>query len=169
MSGRPGERASGGAPPAVGPAATAAATSGPAQAKEAPDYDRAARGRATLHQVNRVAASVQSGWLADIAPDLDGFITEFAFGDVISRPGLPLKTRELVTVAALTALGNARPQLVNHIEGALNVGNTPREVVEVILQMVVYAGFPPAINGLDAAKEVFERRGVTVVPIPEQS
>ena len=124
--------------------------------------EREARGRATLEKVNGVAASVQSGWLADIAPDLDGFITEFAFGDVLSRPGLALKTRELATVAALTALGNARPQLVAHIEGALNVGNSPREVVEVILQMTVYAGFPAAINGLDAAKEVFQRRGLKV-------
>ena len=58
-------------------------------------------------------------------------------------------------VAALTAMGNAAPQLKVHIAAALNVGVTRDEVVEVIMQMAVYAGFPAALNGLLAAKEVF--------------
>ena len=61
-------------------------------------------------------------------------------------------------VAALTALGNATPQLKVHIHGALNVGCTKEEVVEVIMQMAVYAGFPAALNGLFVAKEVFSER-----------
>ena len=61
-------------------------------------------------------------------------------------------------VAALTALGNAVPQLKVHIHGALNVGCTEQEVIEVIMQMAVYAGFPAALNGLFAAKEVFNER-----------
>jgi 4-carboxymuconolactone decarboxylase len=71
-----------------------------------------------------------------------------------------LKSREIATVAALTALGNAQPQLKVHIHGALNVGCTREEVVEVILQMAVYAGFPAALNGVMAAKEVFQERDV---------
>ncbi|MEO8120205.1 MAG: carboxymuconolactone decarboxylase family protein, partial [Rhodoferax sp.] len=93
--------------------------------------------------------------LADIAPDFARYLIEFPFGDIYSRPGLDLKSREIAVVAALTALGNAAPQLKVHIQGALNVGVTQGEIVEVIMQMAVYAGFPAALNGLSAAREVF--------------
>jgi 4-carboxymuconolactone decarboxylase len=95
--------------------------------------------------------------LEDIAPDLARFVAEFAYGDVYSRPGLDVKSREIATIAALTALGNAPLQLQSHIEGALNSGCTREEIVEVIIQMAVYAGFPTAINGIMNAKEVFDR------------
>jgi 4-carboxymuconolactone decarboxylase len=72
-----------------------------------------------------------------------------------TRPGLDLRSREIAVVAALTAMGNAAPQLKVHIQGALNVGVTRTEVVETIMQMAVYAGFPAALNGLTAAREVF--------------
>ncbi|HEY8024052.1 MAG TPA: carboxymuconolactone decarboxylase family protein [Burkholderiaceae bacterium] len=93
--------------------------------------------------------------LKDIAPDFSRYLIEFAFGDIYSRPALDLKTRELAVVAALTALGNAAPQLKVHLHGALNVGCSKDEIVEVIMQMAVYAGFPAALNGLFAAKAVF--------------
>ena len=93
--------------------------------------------------------------LADIAPDFARYLIEFPFGDIYNRPGLDLKSREIAVVAALTALGNATPQLKVHIQGALNVGCTRDEIVETIMQMAVYAGFPAALNGLAAAKEVF--------------
>lgn len=96
--------------------------------------------------------------LKDIAPDLARYTIEFPFGDVYSRPGLDLKSREIATVAALTALGTAPPQLKAHLHGALNVGCSRREVVEIIIQMAVYAGFPAALNGIAAAKEVFGER-----------
>lgn len=99
--------------------------------------------------------------LTDIAPDMADWITDFAYGDVVSRPGLDLKTRELATVAALTALGHAQPQLKAHIGGALNAGCEPQEIIEVILQMAVYAGFPASLNGINAAREVFNDRGLT--------
>jgi 4-carboxymuconolactone decarboxylase len=85
-------------------------------------------------------------------------VIEFPFGDIYSRPGLDLKTRELGVIAALTALGNASPQLRVHIHGALNVGCSRTEIVEMIMQMAVYAGFPAALNGLYAVKEVFAQR-----------
>ena len=69
-----------------------------------------------------------------------------------------MKSRELATVAALTALGNAPLQLKSHIDGALNAGWSRQEIVEAIMQMAVYAGFPAALNGLYAAKEVFAER-----------
>ncbi len=96
--------------------------------------------------------------LKEIAPDFADLLIEFPFGDVYSRPGLDLKSREIATVAALTAMGNARPQLKVHINGALNVGCTHQEIIEIMIQMAVYAGFPSALNGLFAAKEVFDER-----------
>lgn len=99
--------------------------------------------------------------LKDVAPDMAGYVSDFAYGDIYSRPGLDLKSRELATVAALTALGNAQPQLKSHIEAALNAGWSRAEIVEAIMQMAVYAGFPAALNGLTAAKEVFAERDET--------
>ncbi len=95
--------------------------------------------------------------LKDIAPDFAKLLIEFPFGDIYSRPGLDLKSREIAVIAALTALGNAQPQLKVHIQGALNVGCTKTEIIETIIQMSVYAGFPAALNGLFAAKEVFQK------------
>jgi 4-carboxymuconolactone decarboxylase len=98
--------------------------------------------------------------LASISPDLAKYTIEFPFGDIYQRAGLDLKSRELATVAALTALGHCQPQLNVHINGALNVGCKPEEIREVIIQMAVYAGFPAALNGMLVAKEVFTDRGV---------
>jgi 4-carboxymuconolactone decarboxylase len=80
------------------------------------------------------------------------------FGEVYSRRGLDLKTRELTALAALTALGNARPQLKMHIHGALNVGCTRAQILEVVLMTMLFAGFPAALNAVDAAREVFAER-----------
>jgi 4-carboxymuconolactone decarboxylase len=88
-------------------------------------------------------------------------VVEFAFGDIHCRTGLNLKSREIATVAALTALGTAPSQLRAHIHAALNIGCTQEEVVEVILQMALYAGFPATINGMQAAKDVFMERKAT--------
>jgi 4-carboxymuconolactone decarboxylase len=98
--------------------------------------------------------------LASISPDLAKYTIEFPFGDIYQRPGLDLKSREIATVAALTALGNCQPQLNVHINGALNVGCKPEEILEVIIQMAVYAGFPAALNGMFVAKEVFQERQI---------
>ncbi len=99
--------------------------------------------------------------LADIAPDLARYVIEFPFGDVYSRPGLGLREREIATVAALAAMGTAAPQLAVHVHGALNVGVRPVEIVEVVIQMAVYAGFPAALNAMAVVREVFRERGVT--------
>lgn len=101
--------------------------------------------------------------LKDISPDFADLLIEFPFGDVYSRPELDLKSREIATVAALTAMGTATPQLKVHVHGALNVGCSPREIIEVIIQMAVYAGFPAALNGLFTAKEVFDARKIKAV------
>jgi 4-carboxymuconolactone decarboxylase len=122
------------------------------------------QGLAKLQQIDGQAGENVINSLRDIAPDFARYLIEFPFGDIYSRPGLDLRSREIAVVAALTALGNAAPQLKVHIEGALNVGVSRDEVVEVIMQMAVYAGFPAALNGLFAAKEVFAARPAACTP-----
>ena len=116
------------------------------------------RGWKKLQEIDGMAGQRVIDSLADIAPDFARYLIEFPFGDIYSRPQLDLKSREIGVVAALTAMGNAAPQLRVHIHGALNVGCSREEVVEIIMQMAVYAGFPAALNGLFAAKEVFAER-----------
>lgn len=117
------------------------------------------RGLARLKEIDGEAGERVVESLAGIAPDFARYLVEFPFGDIYSRPGLDLKSREIAVVAALTALGNAAPQLKVHVHGALNVGVSRTEIVETMMQMAVYAGFPAALNGLAVAREVFEQRG----------
>ena len=181
--------------------------------------DRHATGMAALETLGGPDAAAPILAAADVAPDLVRFAIDFAFGEVLSRPGLDLRTRELCTVAALSGLGHAEPQLKWHIDAALHVGATTGEVdqltriargyvrpssggtdglgpldvvtrelatialltaigtqraalknhlraaraagatreqiVQVREQMAIYAGFPAALNGVSAAREVF--------------
>jgi len=117
--------------------------------------DRFARGSALLDRIHAGGGAALIEALSDIAPDLARYIVEFGFGDVYARPGLSLRDRQLATVAALAALGTAQAQLVAHIEGALAVGVTREEIVEVIIQMALYGGFPAAMNAVDAARTAF--------------
>lgn len=125
---------------------------------------RLERGRRALAEIDGEAGARVVAALADIAPDFARYILEFPFGDIYSRPGLDLRAREIATIAALTAMGTATPQLKVHIEAGLNVGLTREEIIETIMQMAVYAGFPAALNGLFAAREVFAAR----LSAPEQ-
>jgi 4-carboxymuconolactone decarboxylase len=120
--------------------------------------DRYQTGWEKFKEIDGEAGEKVNESLKDICPDLGRYTIEIPFGDICSRPGLDLKSREIATVAALTALGYALPQLRVHIHGALNVGCTRAEITEVILQMAIYAGFPAALNGMFAAKEVFRER-----------
>ena len=113
----------------------------------------------TLKKITASSGTAVVESLKDIAPDLADWIIKFSYGDVLSRNKLDLKSRQLATVAALTAMGTAAPQLRVHIKGALNVGCKQAEIIEVILQMAVFAGFPAAINGINAAREIFQQEG----------
>ncbi len=90
-----------------------------------------------------------------IAPDFKRLIIDSAFGEVYARPGLDLKTREAITVAVLVAQGNTGDILKAHIHGAIHVGNTRKQVVEIIMQTALYGGFQNALHGLLSAAEVF--------------
>ncbi|EQM72528.1 carboxymuconolactone decarboxylase family protein [Pseudomonas stutzeri] len=130
---------------------------------------RYTEGLAKLEEIDGEAGRKVIDSLQAIAPDLARYVIEFPFGDIYQRPGLDLPQRELATVAALTALGHCQPQLAVHIHGALNVGCTPEQVIEVIIQMAVYAGFPAALNGMTTAKAVFTERGLLTASTPNAS
>ncbi|MEO0458165.1 MAG: carboxymuconolactone decarboxylase family protein [Cyanobacteria bacterium P01_A01_bin.114] len=120
------------------------------------------RGWQKLKEIDGEAGEKVIDSLQALAPDLARYVIEFPFGDIYTRPGLDLKSREIATIAALTALGNAQPQLKVHIHAALNVGCTAEEIIEVVIQMAVYAGFPAALNGMTAVKQVFAEREITL-------
>jgi len=126
----------------------------PSPAQPSPE-SRYARGQRALAAIDGQAGAQVVASLADIAPDFARYLIEFPFGDIYCRPGLDLRSREIASISALAALGNAAPQLKVHIAAGLNVGLTRDEIVEILMQMAVYAGFPAALNGLFAAKEVF--------------
>ena len=117
--------------------------------------ERFGRGWQMLNQINSDAGERILALLKDIAPDMAKLVIEFPYGDIYSRPGLDLKTRELITIASLTTLGYAKDQLKAHIYNALNAGCSREEIIEVMMQMSVYAGFPAALNALLVAKDVF--------------
>ncbi|WP_406297127.1 carboxymuconolactone decarboxylase family protein [Embleya sp. NBC_00888] len=127
------------------------------------------RGLAVLRQVAGTDRPAVLDSLADIAPDLARYTVEFGYGDIYSRPGLTLRQRQLANIAALAALGRAEPQLRFHLAGALNVGCTRREIVETLIHVCLYAGFPAALNGLGAAREVFETHPAAGEPAPAEA
>ncbi|MCA0327367.1 MAG: 4-carboxymuconolactone decarboxylase [Proteobacteria bacterium] len=86
---------------------------------------------------------------------LQQYITRNAWGDVWQRPGLDLKTRSLITVAMLTALGKQH-ELRSHVRGALNNGATPEEIREVLLHASIYCGVPAAVDAFRSAAEVVD-------------
>ncbi|WP_052065843.1 carboxymuconolactone decarboxylase family protein [Thalassospira australica] len=93
----------------------------------------------------------------DLVPDFAESLIEWAYGRHYARPGLDLKTRQLCTISALTVLGGQTGlQLKVNIQHTLSAGATRTEIIEAIWQMAVYGGLPAAINGLNAAREVFE-------------
>ena len=90
-----------------------------------------------------------------IAPEFAWVNVEFPFGELYARSVVDARTRELCTVAALTVMGFALPQLKLHVDAALRCGATRDEVVEIITQMIAYIGFPAATNALMTAQKVF--------------
>ncbi|MDJ0626948.1 MAG: carboxymuconolactone decarboxylase family protein [Rhodobacter sp.] len=111
-----------------------------------------------------LSEQVMPGLEAALAKKYDRFLPGFSewqiatvYGGPYARDGVSAKTRQIATVAALTAMGaQTAPQLKIHIKAALDAGWSAREISEIILQMALYGGFPAAINALNAAIEVFE-------------
>jgi 4-carboxymuconolactone decarboxylase len=87
--------------------------------------------------------------------DFQQFITEMAWGSVWARPGLDRRTRSLITIAILAALG--REELALHLRASQNIGVDPQEIAEALLHVAVYAGVPAANTAFSTAKQVFEQ------------
>ena len=95
------------------------------------------------------------GGVTDFTAPIQQYITRNAWGDVWQRPGLDLKTRSLITVAMLTALGKQH-ELKGHVRGALNNGATVAEIQEVLLHASIYCGVPTAVDAFRSAAEVVD-------------
>lgn len=119
------------------------------------ESNRYIRGQAALSRIHGHIGEGVMDTLKDIAPDFARLIIEFPYGDIYSRGVLSPKERQIATIASLTTLGNSPTELKAHIQGGLNVGCTRQEIVEIIIQMAVYAGFPNAVNAMLVAKDVF--------------
>ena len=110
-----------------------------------------------MDKLNPKATNRLSKMMEGVAPDMVDMVLDFAYGEVMSREGLDLKTRELCIIASLAAMG-LEVELKIHVRKAVHIGVSKREISEVLLQQTVYSGFPRAINALVAAKEVFEEQ-----------
>lgn len=119
------------------------------------DDSRRTRGEQTLSRIHAQTGEGVVAALKEIAPDFAGMLVDFPFGDVYSRPGLDLRSRQIATISALVTLGHAERELRWHVRGGLNVGLTRDEIVEIVMQMAVYAGFPAAVNALFVVRDVF--------------
>ncbi len=103
------------------------------------------------------AEQIRQAWTA-LSPDFERYVVEFLAGEVWSRPGLDRKIKSLCTIAALAALG--RPQgLELNIRMALRNGATQQEIIETLLHIAPYAGFPACWEGLTIAYKVFNEEG----------
>lgn len=127
--------------------------------------ERYSRGIEVLKKIGGAGYAIPIDRLAQVAPDLARFTVEFAYGDILSRPGLDLRLRQIATVAALMAHGSVQPQLKYHMTGFLNAGGKPAELVEMLFQAIAILGFPVSINAVGIVREIFRERGLVFDPI----
>jgi 4-carboxymuconolactone decarboxylase len=92
--------------------------------------------------------------VAELAPDFARMAIEFPLGDLYTREGLDLRSREIVAISSLATLGHAGPQLRIHIRAATQVGLTRAEIIEILMQTAIYAGFPSALNALASCHDL---------------
>lgn len=117
------------------------------------------KGLGILRKVNPEAAQSIIDNFSDISPDMCRFIFEFSVADIYNRSTLDEKTKELIAIASLTTRGIGEKQLAHHIEGALRSGCSREEILETIIQTIVFSGFPTAMNALMVAKDTLNNRG----------
>lgn len=122
------------------------------------ESERFKKGWEVLNSINSESGERILNMLKDVSPDMARFVIEFPYGDIYSREDLNLKTRELITIASLTTLGYPKAELKAHIYNALNAGCLKEEILETIIQMSVYAGFPAALSALKVFKEVMDEK-----------
>ena len=116
-------------------------------------YDKGLATRKQVMGEDFVAAAL--GNTTAFTQPIQDHISRAAWGDVWQRPGLDLKTRSLITVAMLTAMGKQH-ELKGHVRGALNNGVTPEELQEVLLHAAIYCGVPTSVEAFRTANEVVQ-------------
>jgi 4-carboxymuconolactone decarboxylase len=116
--------------------------------------ERYLKGVEILENLTGNPAEQLASRVAEIAPDFARMTIEFPFGDIYARDALDLRTREIAAISALATLGTAAPQLRVHVAAALNLGLTRDEVVEILMQTAIYAGFPAALNSLASCHDL---------------
>ena len=129
--------------------------------------DRYLAGYPVLERLGRTDADgvpVPSPMISSIAPDLWRMIGEACFGVIWNRPALTIEQRSMSTISVISAL-RRDDNLRGHVESGLDVGFTPAEIVEMIIQIFFYVGAPIATTALDVANSVFEERGLAVEPV----
>ena len=92
--------------------------------------------------------------VAELAPDFARMAIEFPLGDLYTRDGLDLRSREIVAISSLATLGNAGPQLRIHIRAATRLGISKTEIIEILMQTAIYSGFPTALNALSSCHDL---------------
>ena len=120
--------------------------------------DLMTRGREVAGKLWGTRAGGQELPAQKLAPEFFMLVAQFCFGMFWSRPNLALRDRSLCTVAQLAALGRTE-ELKAHLAGALNLGITREELIEVLMQTACYAGVPAAVNALNAAADVLAPKG----------
>jgi 4-carboxymuconolactone decarboxylase len=120
--------------------------------------NRRERGLRTLDETSKGAGMKVVESMADIAPDMADFLIDFSYGTIFCRKILTPQLKEIIAIAGMTAAGTMKPQLQVHIKAALNVGLTREQIIEVMTHTTIYAGFPAALSGISAAKEVFAEK-----------
>lgn len=120
--------------------------------------DRYERGEKLLRTVDgdKVADNLIARY-EDLAPDFTRYLVEFAFGEIYARDG-DLKHREIVAIASLATMGGCDAQLETHVHGAFNVGLSENEIVESVMTLIPYIGFPKALNAMAVVKRVVDKR-----------
>lgn len=120
--------------------------------------DRYQRGEKLLRKIDgdKVADNLIASY-ENLAPDFTRYLVEFAFGEVYAREG-DLKHREIVAIASLATMGGCDSQLETHVHGAFNVGLKESEIVETVMTLIPYIGFPKALNAMAVVKRVVEKR-----------
>lgn len=118
--------------------------------------DRFERGRKILHDIHDDNGHKAIARMMEISPDFARYCQEHAYGDIWARDGLSLRERQIATLSALIAMGYAERELHAHIQACLKNGISREEILEIIIHMTIYAGFPAAQNGLHAAEKVFK-------------
>lgn len=109
---------------------------------------------------NDVANQISQNLQASYPPMLD--FLKSTFGEIYSNDVLDLKTKEIIVISSLVTQKDTKPQLKVHIKAALRAGLSPKEIMAIMLQLVIYVGFPAALNALNAAKEAFDEVNIVL-------